>query len=129
MYFAFRNCFNCLQKLKLKVALVNFRVETVGLERLKKKTNTQVTFQITMLRIHVCVCVHSLSCIWFFATPWTVAHWVLLFMEFFRPSFMPFPAPGDLPDPGTEPTSPAPPARQAGSLPPCHLGSIHSVSC
>ena len=30
---------------------------------------------------------------------------------------LPFPPPGDLPNPGTEPTSPVSPALQAGSLP------------
>ena len=34
-------------------------------------------------------------------TPWTVALQALLFMR------LPFPPPGDLPDPGTEPVSPA----------------------
>ena len=34
-----------------------------------------------------------------------------------------FPPPGDLPDPGIDPTSPAIPALQADSLPLCHWGS------
>ena len=34
-----------------------------------------------------------------------------------------FPSPGDLPDPGIQPSSLAPPALQAGSLPLGHLGS------
>ena len=37
-------------------------------------------------------------------------------MEFFRQEYwngLPFPTPGDLPDPGTEPTSPVSPALQA----------------
>ena len=44
-----------------------------------------------------------------FAAPWTVAHQVLLFMEFSRQKYwsrLPFPSPGDLPDPGIEPGSP-----------------------
>ena len=52
-----------------------------------------------------------------FVTPWTVAHQAPLSMEFSRQgswSGMPFPSPGDLPDPGTEPGSPA---LQANSLP------------
>ena len=38
-----------------------------------------------------------------FATPWTVAHQTHLSMEFFRQEYwseLPFPPPGDLPDPG-----------------------------
>ena len=45
-----------------------------------------------------------------FATPWTVAHQVLLSMGFPRQEYwsgLPFPSPGDLPDPGIEPMSPA----------------------
>ena len=43
-------------------------------------------------------------------TPWTVAHQVPLSMGFSRQecwSMLPFPSPGDLPDPGMEPGSPA----------------------
>ena len=36
---------------------------------------------------------------------------------------LPFSPPGDLPDPGIEPVSPA---LQADSLPPSHLGSLNS---
>ena len=45
-----------------------------------------------------------------FATPWTVVHQAPLSMEFPREecwSGLPFPSPGDLPRPGTEPSSPA----------------------
>ena len=51
------------------------------------------------------------------ATPSTVAHKVPLSMRFSRQeywSILPFPSPGDLPDPGIEPRSPA---LQADSLP------------
>ena len=44
------------------------------------------------------------------ATPWTVAHQAPLSMGFSRQDYwsgLPFPSPGDLPDPGIEPTSPA----------------------
>ena len=43
-------------------------------------------------------------------TPWTVAHQAPLFMGFSRQEYwsgLPFPSPGDLPDPGIEPGSPA----------------------
>ena len=44
------------------------------------------------------------------ATPWTVAHQAPLSMGFSREEYwsrLPFPPPGDLPDPGIKPTSPA----------------------
>ena len=53
-----------------------------------------------------------------FATPWTVVHQAPLSMEFSRQEYwsgLPFPFPGDLPDPGIEPGSLA---LQADSLPP-----------
>ena len=52
--------------------------------------------------------VKSHSCVQLFATPWTVA--APPSMEFSRQenwSGLPFPSPGDLPDPGIEPVSPA----------------------
>ena len=50
------------------------------------------------------------------ATRWTVAHQAPLSLEFSRQEYwsgLPFPSPGDLPDPGIEPRSPA---LQVGSL-------------
>ena len=44
-----------------------------------------------------------------FATPWTVVHQASLSMGFPRQGYwsgLPFPSPGDLPDPGIEPASP-----------------------
>ena len=54
--------------------------------------------------------VKSLSCVRLFATPWTVAHQAPPSMRFSRQEYwsgLPFPSPGDLPDPGIEPRSPA----------------------
>ena len=51
---------------------------------------------------------------------WTVIPQAPLSMEFFRQEYwsgLPFSPPGNLPDPGIEPTSPASPAWQADSLP------------
>ena len=51
-----------------------------------------------------------LSHVQLFVTPWTVAYQAPLSMEFSRQenwSGVPFPSPGDLPDPGTKPRSPA----------------------
>ena len=50
------------------------------------------------------------SCVWLFATLWTVAHQSPLSMGFFRKecwSGLPCPSPGDLPNRGTELASPA----------------------
>ena len=54
--------------------------------------------------------VKSLSRVRLLATPWTAAYQAPLSMGFSRQecwSALPFPSPGDLPDPGIEPGSPA----------------------
>ena len=54
--------------------------------------------------------VKSLSPVQLFATPWTVAYQAPQSMEFSRQEYwsgLPFPSPGDLPDPGIKPRSPA----------------------
>ena len=51
----------------------------------------------------------SVSRVRLFATPWIVAHMAPWSMGFSRHDFwsgLPFPSPGDLPDPGVEPGSP-----------------------
>ena len=48
------------------------------------------------------------SCVWLFATPWTVACQAPLFIELSRQEYwsgLPFPPPGDLLDPGIKPAS------------------------
>ena len=53
--------------------------------------------------------VKLLSCVPLFATPWTVAYQAPPSMGFSRQecwSGLPFPSPGNLPDPGIEPRSP-----------------------
>ena len=50
-----------------------------------------------------------LSCVQLFGTPWTVAHEVPASMEFSRQEYwsgLPFPSPGNPPNPETEPRSP-----------------------
>ena len=54
--------------------------------------------------------VKSLSRVQLFVTPWTVAYQASHSMGFSRQEYwsgLPFPSPGDLPDPGIEPGSPA----------------------
>ena len=85
--------------------------------------------------VWVFVCVYTymqgecgvLSCVRLVSTPWTVAHQAPLFMEFSRQAYwsgLPFPTPGDLPDPGIKPASLASPALQTDSLPLSHQGSL-----
>ena len=69
-------------------------------------------------------CVHAQSCPTL-CNPWALAHQAPLSMEFFRQKYwsgLPFPSPGDLPDPGIKPTYHASPDWQADSSPLCHLG-------
>ena len=65
--------------------------------------------------------VKSLSCVRLFVTPWTVAHQAPPSMGFSRQEYwsvLPFPSPGDLPDPGTEARSPTLLADALTSEPP-----------
>ena len=57
---------------------------------------------------------------WFFATLWTTAHQAPLSMGVSRQEYwsgLPFPSPGDLPDPRIEPRSPTIPADSLPSGP------------
>ena len=63
------------------------------------------------------------SCMQLFATPWIIAHQASLPMGFFRQEYwsgLPFPSPGDLPNPGIKHMSPT---LQADSLLLSHWGS------
>ena len=67
-----------------------------------------VRFYSVLLKVKVKV--KSLSRVRLFATPWTVAHQATPSIGFSRQEYwsgLPFPSPGDLPDPGIEPRSPA----------------------
>ena len=67
--------------------------------------------------VKVKVKMKSLSRVRLFATPWTVAYQAPLSVGFSRQecwSGLPFPSPGDLPDPEIEP---GPPALEADALP------------
>ena len=68
--------------------------------------------------------VKSLSRVQLYVTPWTVAYQAPPSMGFSRQecwSGVPFPSPGDLPDPGIEPRSPA---LRADALPSEPLGKV-----
>ena len=76
------------------------------------------------------LCMHAylfshFSSVRLFANPWTVASQAPLSLGSSREEYwsgLPCPAPGDLPNPGMEPTSAASPALQANSLPLSHRG-------
>ena len=73
--------------------------------------------------------VKLLSCVWLFAIPWTVACQAPPSMGFSRQEYwrgLPFPSPGDLPNPGIEPGSPALQADSLASEPPGK--SVHRVA-
>ena len=66
--------------------------------------------------------VKSLSHVWLFSTPWTVTYQAPQSMGFSRQEYgseLPFPSPGDLPNPGIEPGSPV---LQTEALPSEPLG-------
>ena len=68
-------------------------------------------------------CAQSLQLCLTLCDPMTVGHWASLSMAFSRQEYwsaLPCPSPGDLSDPGIEPTSPA---LQADSLPLSQWGS------
>ena len=57
----------------------------------------------------LCMSTQSLSRVWLIVTSWTVAHQAPLSMGFSRQEYwsgLPFPPPGDLPNPGLDPVSP-----------------------
>ena len=71
--------------------------------------------------------VKSLSRVRLFLTPWTVTYQAPPSMGFSRQecwSGLPFPSPGDLPDPGIEPGSPALQADALPSEPPGKLSVL-----
>ena len=72
------------------------------------------------------VCAQLLSCVQLFVTLWTVTPSTPLSMESSRQEYWSgflFPSPGDLPDPGIEPLSPA---LEGSSLPLSHLRSPYN---
>ena len=102
------NTFNLYKELQIsKICL---------LKQLKHNEKYKLESQIIMkLKVKL------LSCIRLFQTPWTVAHQAPPSTGFSRQecwSRLPFPSPGDLPDPGIEPRSPALLADTLTSEPP-----------
>ena len=79
-----------------------------------------------------CVCECWLSCIQLSVTLWTAAHQAPLCMGFSRQEYwngLPFPPPGDLPDPGIEPASLVSPALVGGFFTTESLGKPSMTFC
>ena len=67
--------------------------------------------------VHFCARSQALSRVPFFVTPWAVGHQASLSLEFSRQEYwngLPFPSPGDLPNPGTELVSSVSPTLAGG---------------
>ena len=76
--------------------------------------------------------VTSLSHARLFTTSWTVVYKAPLSMELSRQEYwsgLPFPSPGDLPNPGIEPRSPALRADALPSEPPGKPSTCHKYNC
>ena len=87
----------------------------------KVKRNLKASWWKWKRRVKSEVKVKSLSHVQLFATLWTVAYQASLSMGFSRQEYwsgLPFPSPGDLPDPGIEPRSSALEADALTSEPP-----------
>ena len=96
-------------------------LQLMGLQSVR---HDQATEQQKLLGKMKKVKVKSLSRVRLFATPWTVAYQAPPSMGFSRQecwSGLPFPSPGDLPNPEIEPRSPA---LQADYLPSELLGNL-----
>ena len=78
---------------------------TPKISRRKEITKIQAEINEKEMKVKV----KSLSHVRLFVTPWTVVYQSPQSMEFSRQEYwsgLPFPSPGDLPNPGTEPRSP-----------------------
>ena len=85
------------------------------------------------MHTHPCVCVCVCEVVQLcptLVTPWTVAYQAPLSMGFSRQEYwsgVPFPSPGDLPNPGIEPSSPTLWADALTSEPPGKPGVLQSL--
>ena len=87
------------------------------------QTSTWMRIITKIIITSIYIAVYSLGHVWLFAISWTVAHHASLSMGFPRQEYwngLPFPSPGDLPNPGNESMSLT---WQADSLPLSPLGS------
>ena len=101
---------------KLKI-LSSFKITIVVGKYCKQQAKKKIS-------THKLKWVKSLSRVWVFATPWTAACQAPPSMGFSRQEYwsgVPFPSPGDLPNPGIEPRSPTLQADALTSEPPGNL--------
>ena len=109
-------------KIKMWAGLVSFEASLFGLQTAALPTDCLPSLLADVLIFSYCVYAKLLSHVRLFGTPWTVARQAPLSMGFSRQEYwsgLPCPPPGDFPDPGVEPTSPA----LVGGLFTIHLGS------
>ena len=112
-----------LQNCEKQISVYKLPCLYISLEHFKQ-TKTAVSVS-CWVRCYGCLLnvLSCFNCVWLFATAWTVAHQASLSMGFSRQehwSGLPFPSPGDLPNPGIEPSYPHLLCLlhwQAGSLP------------
>ena len=92
----------------IKKKIVRLKMENVRLRTGRIKSKPEHSMQSCQEGVY-----SVLSCVWPFATPQTVIHRAPLSMKFSTQEYwsgLPFPSPGDLPDPGIKPTSLASPS-------------------
>ena len=98
--------------LKIILWKLNFPVKYKVIPEESEVNSVQkVNTELTKLKVYSTFdSMKLLSRVRLFATPWTVAHQAPQSMGFSRQEYwsgLPFPSPGDLPDPGIKPGSPA----------------------
>ena len=96
---------------------------TPHIQSISKSSSCTFKIRTDSHRFSLCVLVTQSSRL--FATPWTAAHQASLSMRFSRQAYwsgLPFPSPGDIPDPGIKPGSRA---LQSNSLPAELQGKTH----
>ena len=90
---------------------------------------TGIKMRCILYHVHGCRLNHF-SCVQLFVTPWTVSHQTPLSMQFSRQEYwsgLPFPPPGDLPNPGTEPLSLRSPELACGFFTTSTTWEAHSL--
>ena len=101
---------------------------TISLLALPSKPETPISSNPVHKFLRSLLHASMLSHVQLFETSWAEAHLASLFMEFSRQEYwsgLPFPLPGDLPDPRIKPVSPA---LQSNSLPSEPPGKPFGVS-
>ena len=101
---------------------MNQKLSELGSYNSRKKINERI------LKLLIISNVKSLSHVRLFATPWTVAYQAPPTMRFSRQEYwsgLPFPSPGDRPNPGIEPRSLSLEADALTSEPPGKLPTAH----